>query len=317
MEEIINLYMHEIALYVPNNPEDFRTGATYPGDSSSSKPEGPQIYGKAHVDALNICLTSCHRILDAFITMPFEHRLVLPIMFCESVLMKLLTYELILLAVRCIYSIVCLIKFWGAVTGPGQMRTLFHPEDLKVDYYIDRLIDTFRAIIERYPQAPHIKFRHIIGSLKERFKVIKEGGGRNPDGSLQFPCAMPPPPSQEDAPKTSMPPPNKNVPIAQQTPLHLLSEVAMGNSTPHQQQPMNLPYGPQQLQSQTNNSFIDPSFDVPSDPQFMRNDDYIDFSMMDFGNFGMLNADLSGLFMWDPLLNTANMGEAVNPLAPY
>jgi hypothetical protein len=207
--------------------------------------------------------------------------------------------------VRTIYGVVSLIKFWGAVTTPGNLSHLFRPEDLKVDYYLDRLIETFRSIVDRYPQAPHGKFYSVARGLKERFKIIKEGGSRAADGSIQFPC--PGQPSSQEGSRSPMQPPSQAVQNPQQTPLHLLSEVAMGNPAPHQPQMQN--YQQQQpLQQQQPNQFLDPNFNIP-DQSFGSNEYDYDFSLIDFNSLGMLNTDLSGLFTWDPMFGVNYVGD--------
>ncbi|KAF2755347.1 hypothetical protein EJ05DRAFT_512873 [Pseudovirgaria hyperparasitica] len=281
-EHVLNLYIHEVALHTTQNTEDFRP--PFMGDNLRAH-EAHQIHGPAHVEALGQCLDSCHGILDSFIDMTFAQRCTMPVIFC----------------VRIVYSIVCLMKMWVAINGPGNISSVIDQKDLKVDSYLDRVVDTFETYVANEGQAPHGKFFFISKRLRTKFKQIKDGGARNPDGSVNF-C-----PAGDDAPQTN--PQEQNVSASsnsaphtqnQATRLRLLSEVAMGNS-PHTQQRSSIPQAqfPQQPQAQHGqmpgqNGWYD-NQQTYTDFSDITFDPNLDVSMIDFGSLGMINTDFSGM----------------------
>ncbi|KAF1846324.1 uncharacterized protein K460DRAFT_286653 [Cucurbitaria berberidis CBS 394.84] len=202
-EHVTNLYLHEIALHQNQNAADFQPPFTSETLSSGVKKDVP--IGPAHIGALGECLTATHGILDTILSIQFDILLTLPVIFC----------------VRAIYAIVCLMKMWVSVTSSGEVSSVIKMEDLEIESYTERLVAMFSAIVSRDAQSPHGKFYFVAKRLQERFVQIKEGTARadQPDGdyeSSQTSYQGPKPPSQQSS--------------ANQTPLHLLSEVAMGSS---------------------------------------------------------------------------------------
>jgi hypothetical protein len=300
-EQSLNVYLHEIALHTHQNVDEFR----FPFQTPVKNPHAIDplhVTSNAHVEALRQCLSSCHSILETFLAMPFDERLVMPALF----------------TIRSVYSIVCLVKMWVAVTNPNSnIHSMFRADDLKVEHYIDRFVDTYRAVADIAPRAPQANFFSVVSGLKERFRMIKEGGGRNADGSVHCSSNMQ---SGNQEERSSAPPSMQsgNQNGAAHTPLQLLSEVAMNNNSnggngSNPQSTMTSPYSQQQ------NTFgnIDPAFsnnNMPSDPALAAegiNSNY-DFSNVDFNSLGMLNMDLNGLFGWDGYWSAIAMPPEIN-----
>ncbi|KAH7377266.1 hypothetical protein BKA66DRAFT_422207 [Pyrenochaeta sp. MPI-SDFR-AT-0127] len=211
-EHVTNLYLHEIALHQSQSAADFQPPFVSESLSSPGAKKDVPI-GPAHIGALGECLTATHGILDTILSIQLDILLTLPVIFC----------------VRAIYAIVCLMKMWVSVNSSGEVSSIIKIEDLEIETYTERLVAMFNAIVSRDSQSPHGKFYFVAKRLQERFAQIKEGSARQdqPDAdyeSSQTATPGPNPPSQH--------------PSTNQTPLHLLSEVAMGssNSTPSQQQ---------------------------------------------------------------------------------
>lgn len=112
-------------------------------------------------------------------------------------------------------------KMWVSVTSSGEVSSIIKKEDLQIEVYLERLVTMFNAIVSRDAQSPHGKFYFVAKRLQERFAQIKEGTSKS---------------EQADSSEASRRPSNEGaqVPARQhstnQTPLHLLSEVAMGSS---------------------------------------------------------------------------------------
>lgn len=111
-------------------------------------------------------------------------------------------------------------KMWVSVTSSGEVSSIIKKEDLQIEMYLERLVTMFNAIVSRDAQSPHGKFYFVAKRLQERFAQIKEGTSKS---------------EQADSSEASRRPSNESAqaPARQasnQTPLHLLSEVAMGSS---------------------------------------------------------------------------------------
>lgn len=113
-------------------------------------------------------------------------------------------------------------KMWVSVTGSTEVSNIIKAEDLAIESYTERLVTMFNAIVSRDAQSPHGKFYFVAKRLQERFAQIKEGASKadHPEmdyGSGHVPGQVQKPPSRQSS--------------VNQTPLHLLSEVAMGSSS--------------------------------------------------------------------------------------
>lgn len=111
-------------------------------------------------------------------------------------------------------------KMWVSVTGSGEVSSIIK-EDLQIEVYTERLVTMFNAIVSRDAQSPHGKFYFVAKRLQERFAQIKEGTSRSEQADSSEVSRRP----SNDGPQ----PPTRQS-STNQTPLHLLSEVAMGSS---------------------------------------------------------------------------------------
>ncbi|KAI4618920.1 hypothetical protein J4E83_005871 [Alternaria metachromatica] len=206
-EHVTNLYLHEIALHQNQGSADlqppFVSDTLSPSLPSGVKKDVPA--GPAHIGALGDCLTATHGILDTILSIELDILLTLPVIFC----------------VRAIYAIVCLMKMWVSVTSSGEVGSIICQEDLKIEAYTEQLVSMFNAIVSRDAQSPHGKFYFVAKRLQERFAHIKEGAAGEQQTDPEYDSTRNN--SQTSRPSTRQSPAN-------QTPLHLLSEVAMGSS---------------------------------------------------------------------------------------
>lgn len=146
-EAILNLYIHEIAMHHSHNIDDFRP----PYGVEEENEEEPDYITPAHIDSLTICLHSIHRAFDAFIAMPISTLRSLPTLYF----------------VRNSYAAVALIKIYTAVSAKGsKFGSVFKPSDLKVDYYLDTMIDVMKRTAEGGQARMALKFTFILGMLK-------------------------------------------------------------------------------------------------------------------------------------------------------
>jgi len=114
-------------------------------------------------------------------------------------------------------------KMWVSVTTSGEVGNIIKKEDLQIEAYTEKLVNMFNAIVSRDAQSPHGKFYFVAKRLQERFAHMKEGASRaeqSSDGNDDTRSSTTRPTSKPRSRQSSQ----------NQTPLHLLSEVAMGSS---------------------------------------------------------------------------------------
>jgi hypothetical protein len=155
-DAIIDLYIHEIAMHHSHNVDDFRP----PYDVEEENDEQPDYITPAHIDSLTICLDSIHKAFDAFIEMPISLLRALPTLFF----------------VRNSYAAVALIKMYTAVSAKGsKFGSVFKPKDLKVEYYLDAMVNVMKRASEGGKSRIAMKFIFILGMLKS-WQAKREAG---------------------------------------------------------------------------------------------------------------------------------------------
>ncbi|KAK4943368.1 hypothetical protein LTR10_017042 [Elasticomyces elasticus] len=232
-EGIINLYMHEIAMHHNHNIDDFRP----PFNATPIEgPPDPDNVTPAHIEALTTCIHSAHNVFDAFLSIDLKMLRALPTLFF----------------VRSSYAAVALIKLYSAVSAKGsKYAQIFKTKDLKVEYYLDRMIDMLARTCENSMSRVAHKFSLIFNMLKswhmKRMEPTSNGSNpssrqRTPAGrSSTQPVYKAVPPQQDPASlgwntqsRASM---DQNTQAHQQQPrngLQMLSDAAMGPGPPPQ-----------------------------------------------------------------------------------
>lgn len=120
---VTNIYLHEIALHIDHNIDDFKP--PFITDLGSEQAQA-DMGTAAHVEALTSCLTSIHDTYEVLCSMdPTTYSSFPSIHF-----------------VRTSYATVALIKLHNAATAPGsKLGEVFRPSDLQTEYYLDRVIE--------------------------------------------------------------------------------------------------------------------------------------------------------------------------------
>ncbi|KAI9730439.1 MAG: hypothetical protein M1834_005949 [Cirrosporium novae-zelandiae] len=279
---VVNLYMHEVAMHVNHNVEDFKPPYPIFENQTAFHEAAPQTdrLSSAHLDALTICLTTMHDMFDTFLSLPMQ------------IVRSIPTIHF----VRVAYAIVLLNKLYIAVTTPKyEVGKVIGKDDLKMEQYMDKLMDFFAKAAEEGKCRPAAKFSMVLKMLKAWFDKQKTGrpGGQLPtsgpskDGNIvtQLVTAAGSPQNKPDATPgassttATISSNGVSTPIAPElfrtpggmkspdqskgsnsngpnrsTPLHLLSEVATGNGRSSQQQQQQQQQSPQnQNQPQTPN----------------------------------------------------------------
>lgn len=186
---------------------------------------------------------------------------------------------------------------WASVTSSGEVGNIIKKEHLQIETYTDRLVGMFNAIVSRDAQSPHGKFYFVAKRLQERFEHMKEGTSKaEADAKGETRRASNKPSNKSRSRQSS----------TNQTPLHLLSEVAMGSSSnqaSQQQQQPNITAPPAQQVPQ--GWYDNSAMGGPQQPEMMgmpqnNFDPNFDFTQFDL-SMGS-DADLSALFIPDGVL---------------
>jgi hypothetical protein len=294
MKGVINLYMHEIAMHHNHNIDDFKPpfNAT-PIDG----PPDPDFVTPAHIESLTTCMKSVHEVFEAFLSMDVQQLRSLPTLFF----------------VRNSYCAVALIKMYTAVSAKGsKFGTIISTDDLKVDYYLDRLIDRLARTADGGMCKVAQKFSMIFNMLKQWHtrRTDPNSNSSNPVSRQRTPLnaqngAIPPnmqnPVSYHPSPPPGAPPmpwqaqpqhqrrpdlpphqqpqqaPPQHLPPPHQNPhsgLQMLSDAAMNPSLPP----------PAQLSQQQQQHWLPPGAMPPMPPGMNPADMQDPNQMMGFGN---------------------------------
>lgn len=189
----------------------------------------------AHINALSSCLTSVESIFDTFLSMDIVSIRCLPVFNF----------------MRVAYGVVILIKMYFSASRPGsEMGKVMNKDNMRVEHYLEALLDKFRATAADDKCRPAAKFLVVLAMLRSWFfkqgkadsesdarpdvGTVSEGRPPSSVNHLQTRLQQQPqsPPSQH---RPQLPPQHQQ-PSAQHqqhqaanTPLQLLSEVATGH----------------------------------------------------------------------------------------
>lgn len=236
-EHVVNLYMHEVAMHVDHNVDEFKPPFTE--DTLRSVGQEQESLSSAHISALSSCLASIDGIFDCFLTFDVDTVRCLPVGHF----------------VRVAYAVVVLIKMHFAAAAPNsELGKVINKDDMKVDYYLNRLVDIFKASAAEEKSRPAAKFLMVLIMLRTWFLRQKDGGkpppgpqaesnneytvftaGSCPSTRRDSDTAMTKG-SSSDSAKIGAQQNMQQIPGQMQsyspanTPLQLLSEVATGNS---------------------------------------------------------------------------------------
>ncbi|KUJ22749.1 uncharacterized protein LY89DRAFT_637013 [Mollisia scopiformis] len=217
-EHVVNLYMHEVAMHVDHNVEEFKPPFTEDNLRGMGDKDQPIPLSNAHIKALSTCLTSIDRIFETFLQFDVETIRCLPVANF----------------VRVAYAVVVLIKMYFAAAQPNsELGQVINKDHMKVEQYLDGLVGIFRASAAEEKSRPSGKFLMVLLMLKTWFhrqrgppgsvnESAKNTGKQGESSAKSSDAAQPSAPEQRNGQQSGYSPAN--------TPLQLLSEVATGNS---------------------------------------------------------------------------------------
>ena len=235
---MVNLWMHEVVLHNRTAADQLRP--PFNTDTFKDSVVGLEPLTGAQVSAISACITSAHAIFSAFLALD------VPTIRC----LPAFNY------VRVAYTLVIVLKMYFSASAPGSElgEVIGGKDELKVEYFLDRLQEKFRLVAaddgSRVAQKFIVVLAMLRGWLAKQMKMeSKDNGGGSkpspkatgqmvpPSTSTSSPTPRPPQPSSTDLS------PGQQTQQQQQqqlqhhnanTPLQLLSEVAAagGSSDP-------------------------------------------------------------------------------------
>jgi hypothetical protein len=213
--------MHEIALYVEKADESRPFNGENGEALSDPVPGLNESLTAAHIGALSSCLTAIDGIFDTFLSMDIYSIRCLPVFNF----------------VRVAYAVVVLIKlYFSASTPNSELGKVINKDNMKVEEYLEKLLDKFRLVAADDKSSPASKFLFVLVMLRSwfqkqgtapfpPFQPHKSQGGDSAAAKANDSISNP---AQQQS-RQQQQQEQKNEYSQANTPLRLLSEIATGN----------------------------------------------------------------------------------------
>lgn len=123
--------MHEVALHAYHNVEEFRPPFTE--EKLCANDREPDLLTTAHISALSVCLTSIDGIFETFLSLEVD----------------VVRSQPVFHFVRAAYAVIVLIKmYFTAASSNSELGKVIDKDNMKVEQYLDGLLEKFRAAAE-------------------------------------------------------------------------------------------------------------------------------------------------------------------------
>ena len=250
---VVNLYMHEFAMPLDHGLENIK--ASQPNGSSKNSTQR-EPFPPAHVGALTTCLTSIHGMFDTFLGFDALNVRTLPVFHFARLARA---------------SVLLIRMHFASATSDSALGNVISSDDMKVEHYLSGLIGLLHTAASDDKCYPAHQLRILLVLLQASFKRSREGktgladeisvtpmkydaqpvdmenyGSRQEYRKMQLEgdnsVHRSPPKDQKISPQPppALVPAPAPAPTPTPTPmgdgaLHMLSDVAMGNSAPNGQ----------------------------------------------------------------------------------
>ncbi|POS84930.1 hypothetical protein EPUL_004992 [Erysiphe pulchra] len=215
-EHGINLYMHEVATQIGHQVDEFKPPITEDIVKALVEENDSFPISSARVTAFSTCLVSIDGVLGTFLDLSVESVRLIP------------TADYGWIA----YAIAVLLKlYFTAATPNSELGEVINKESMKVEYYLDRLVDKLRASSGEEVHRTSAKFLEMTVMMRNWFHSHahrhRRSSHRRATSENQFSEW-----SKEKVTHTTSPLSNKKRAnySSGNTMLQLLSEVATGNT---------------------------------------------------------------------------------------
>lgn len=232
---VANLYMHEFAMHLDQTLESPSISPQRENKEEKGKSR-PEPLTTAHVSALTTCLTSIHGLFDTFLKMTTEDIRTIPVFYF----------------VRVSHAAVLLIKmYFTATAAESELGKVISSDDLRVQEYVRSLRDQLQAGAASGKSQPARSFSLVVHLLQTWFERQRDGKGSLSEGVAHSKRVEAQPVDVEKQaakgeykrmqlnedtpaarkPSTAVTGPPAGVEGMDQSRLHVLGEVALGNSS--------------------------------------------------------------------------------------
>ncbi|KAI4289649.1 MAG: hypothetical protein L6R35_001073 [Caloplaca aegaea] len=158
---VVNLYMHEFAMHL-DQTLDFSSGSRPTEGKVEHSKVRSQVLTTAHVGALTTCLTSIHGMFDTFLQMTQDEIRTAPVFYF----------------VRVAHASVLLIVMYFAATSPeSELGKVISSDDMRVDHYLGKVRELLGAGAESGKCRPARSFYLVLVMFQTWFERKKEGKG--------------------------------------------------------------------------------------------------------------------------------------------
>ena len=203
---VVTLFMNELAIHSDSSNDQWR-----PPFNTDNLQEGivqSETLSTAHINALSACLAASTSILDIFIALPITRVRCLPVFNF----------------VRVAFALVIRLKMWFTAASPRlDLGNIIERESLRAEYYIEALLDKFRAAGAEEKCRSALKFLVVLAMLKTWFfRYGKADGGAAGPGPGRAGAEM----TLQRSESSSADAVSQQQKPKANTPLQLLSEVA-------------------------------------------------------------------------------------------
>jgi hypothetical protein len=233
--------MHEVAMHVDHNVDEFKPPFTEETLRGLGDRE-PDSLTSVQISALSSCLMSIDGIFETFLQFDVETIRCLPI------------FNFI----RVAYAVVVLIKmYFAAATPNSELGKVINKDNMKVEQYLDSLVEIFKAAASEEKSRPAAKFLMVLIMLKTWFHRQREGKPAQLSPPESTSTLLTQTPAETPNDNTARPNGTGKQNNGQQpfspanTPLQLLSEVATGNSRRQAENATQYPSGSNDWQQPT------------------------------------------------------------------
>jgi hypothetical protein len=224
-ESVLNIFVHESVMSLDYNA------------INNSPQDLPSASVAAVIDALTATIRSIHQSLDIITSIEIDRLISLP---TSSI-------------ARTSYPVVGLIKIYSLYMSPdSRIGQILDVQSLKLDYYLDKVIAQYRAGAARDGGRVLAKFGNILVLLRNWFVKKRDQGDQGRELKELFSAGH-----QSSQPRQQMAP--------GMTPLHFLSEVAMGDpanrpsTQPNQRPAYPTDQSPDRMQTPTSTNYTNSS----------------------------------------------------------
>ena len=156
---VANLYVHQMGIQVEHSTENLDESRNQDNPCGSTTENAASI-SAPQTDALKTCLTSIHKVYDTFLSFTIEDIRTMPVLYF----------------IRMAFATVSLFRIYGyAIVPDSELGKVLPPAELKVEMYLNRLLELLQAAAAERKSRPAQSFRSVLIMLKAWFEQQKNG----------------------------------------------------------------------------------------------------------------------------------------------